>query len=788
MSGLRRILAAVTGTPWAILPERLEAMLGVLEFQAAGGTLTAAEIQARIGDRKAAPPSASGIAVLPLYGIVGHRMNQVQDVSGPGGTSTEQFGQWLDAALNDPAVGSIILDVDSPGGAVTGVPELAAKIFAARGTKPIVAIANSMAASAAYWIAAAADEFWVTPSGDVGSIGVYAVHLDRTAANEQMGLKPTYISAGKYKVEMTPDAPLSDDARAAIQERVDETYRDFIAAVSKYRNVDRKAVADGYGEGRVLHAKPALKAGMVDRVGSFDDLVRSLSSKSTRPRPALAASVAMPTTTAANGTAAVIELVAAVPSTGTLAAGQGAVPAPAVVPTPSAASVEAKELSMSDQDKSATAVAGAPDEGASNSKKELARRDGLAALAAEHDLPIARVQTWVQSGASVEDAQREVLADLRKKAATQPIARVHAGGDQGTEAGPFRNLGEQLHAVVAAASGRVDERLYKVQELAGPTGAGAGLGSDGGFLIQKDFASDLMKEGTGAGTLASRCSQTEIGADADGLEVVYIDETSRATGSRWGGVQVYRRDEADTVSATKPKLDKWECRLEDLMGLAYVTDRLMRDAGALGSVFSEAFRDEFAFKIDDEIIRGNGAAQCWGVLNHAATVTQTKESGQTADTIVAENVIKMWSRVHPRSKVRGAWFVNTETSPQLLQMSVKVKDVAGTENVGGQLIYMPPGGLSGAPFGSLFGRPVIEIEQASALGDVGDISFLDLSQYKLITKGGISEDESIHVRFIYGEKTLRWMAAINGQPKAKAPLTPYKGTATLSSFVTLQAR
>ena len=359
---------------------------------------------------------------------------------------------------------------------------------------------------------------------------------------------------------------------------------------------------------------------------------------------------------------------------------------------------------------------------------------------------------------------------------------------------PFTHLGEQLAAIAASYSpsgttmgglpgGQTDKRLLRLS--AAVSGASTGVGGDGGFLIQKDFAVDLTKEGFESGALASRCSQTEIGPNADGLEVVVIDEKSRATGSRWGGVQVYRRAEAESATATKPKISKWESRLEDLLGLAYMTDRLLQDAPAMAAVFQEAFSDEFSFVIDDEIFRGTGAGQMMGVLNAPVTVSQAKETGQDAATIVADNILNMWARVLPRSKASsvGAWFINTETTPQLTKMQI------GT-GVSGQLVYMPPGGLSGSPYGSIYGKPVVEIETASALGTVGDISYLDLSKYKLITKGGIQATDSIHVRFLFNERTFRWITRINGAPKFNSPITPYKATSgkTLSSFVTLATR
>ncbi len=317
--------------------------------------------------------------------------------------------------------------------------------------------------------------------------------------------------------------------------------------------------------------------------------------------------------------------------------------------------------------------------------------------------------------------------------------------------------------------------------FAGPSGAGANTGGDGGFLIQKDFVPDLMKAGFQNGMLASRCSAHEVSATSDGLEVPYVNETSRATGSRWGGVQVYRRPEAETVTATRPKIGLWECRLEDLMGLAYLTDRLSQDAAAMEGVFREAFTEEFAFVVDDEIYRGNGVGRCLGVMNAGALVTIAAEVGQLSKTILFENVSKIWAAILPRSKTAGVWFINTEINPQLQQLQI------GT-GTAGALVYMPPGGISNAQYASLFGRPVVEIEQASALGTVGDIAFLDLSQYKLISKGGVQEAESIHVRFIYGEKTLRWLTRINGAPKLKTSITPYKGATALSPFVTLAAR
>jgi len=265
----------VLNTPWAITSDKLLTIMDVLAYHAAGGKLTAEEVRERIGAAQRPSARATGaVAVLPLYGVIAQRMGMLTESSG--GTSTEQFARQFRAALADSQVGAIVLDVDSPGGTVNGVEELSAEIHAARGQKPIVAVANSLAASAAYWIASAADELVVTPSGEVGSIGVLAAHEDDSAYFEREGIKTTLVSAGKYKVEGNPYEPLSDEARAYLQERVNDYYDMFVRAVARNRGAGAQEVRNGYGEGRVVGAKQAKALGMVDRIGTLDETVERL--------------------------------------------------------------------------------------------------------------------------------------------------------------------------------------------------------------------------------------------------------------------------------------------------------------------------------------------------------------------------------------------------------------------------------------------------------------------------------------------------------------------------------
>ena len=338
----------------------------------------------------------------------------------------------------------------------------------------------------------------------------------------------------------------------------------------------------------------------------------------------------------------------------------------------------------------------------------------------------------------------------------------------------FSSFGEQLMAAYRAAmpGGKVDERLS--------TRAASGLNettpSDGGFLVQQDFVTELLKRTYETGILASKVKKIPISTNANGMKINAIDEDSRANGSRWGGVQTYWEGEADELTASKPKFRQMELSLKKLTGLCYATDELLQDAAALEAVIRQAFAEEFGFKIDDAILSGSGEGEPLGILNSGAIVTVAKEASQT-DTITVENLIKMWNRLWSRSRANAVWYINQELEPYLY-----------TLKIGDKPVYIPAGGLSEKPYGTLFGRPVVPIEQCSAAGEVGDIILADIGQYLLIDKGGIKSASSIHVRFLYDENVFRFIYRVDGKPIWTKPLTPYKGSATVSPFVTLAKR
>ena len=393
----------------------------------------------------------------------------------------------------------------------------------------------------------------------------------------------------------------------------------------------------------------------------------------------------------------------------------------------------------------------------------------------------------------VEDIKAQIEQDTRARKLSdwsstsqddnEPRPDIGESGNSkrysGSQPARFGSFGEYLIAVCRAAQPGhpIDPRLHQRA-----SGMSEGVPADGGFLVQTDFAAELLKRTYATGVVASRCRKIPISSNANGIKLNAVAETSRADGSRWGGVKVYWEHEGATKTETQPELRQIELTLKKLIGLCYATDELLQDATALEAVIMQAFSEEFGFRVDDAIINGNGAVQMLGILNSPALVTVNAEGGQAADTIIYENIVSMWSRMYGPSRLNAAWYINQDIEPQLYTMSLAV----GT---GGQLVYLPPGGASGTPYATLFGKPVIPIEQASTVGTVGDIILADMSQYLLADKGGVQSDRSIHVKFTTDETTFRFVYRVDGQPWWSSALTPKSGSAnTLSPFVALASR
>ena len=275
-----RILAAAGGSHWLIEPGKAAEIVNVLALRAEGHRLDwdGAENNKVYAEEPSQARGGGRVHVLRLHGTIMPRGNMMTSMSG--GASLDQFGAAFDEAAADSTARAIVMDIDSPGGTADLVPERARKIAAARRSgRPIIAVANTMAASAAYWIAAAADEIVVSPSGRVGSIGVMTQRDNMLGALAKAGITREMFSTAPRKIEGHPFAePLTTAARAAIMAEANALHDMFVGDVAEWRGVpettvraDPEAAEAHFGGGRVYHAERSVRLGMADRVATFED-------------------------------------------------------------------------------------------------------------------------------------------------------------------------------------------------------------------------------------------------------------------------------------------------------------------------------------------------------------------------------------------------------------------------------------------------------------------------------------------------------------------------------------
>ena len=285
-----RILAAAATRVWLIDEAKAEEIVSLLALRSSTGSGATWD-----GDENEPVYAAESVAgrrgpihVLNLEGTIMPKSGLMGRMSG--GASLEQFGKAFDTAAADANAEAIVLNIDSPGGVVDLVAETAEKVFSARRAgRPIVAVANTLAASAAYWIASASDELVVTPSGSVGSIGVYGMHDDLSEAMKKLGVNRTLIRSGPRKAEGVV-GPLDDAAKAHRQKSADYTYDMFVKAVSRNRGVSASVVRadpeqadEHFGGGRAYPSREAVRLGMADRVATLDETLARLSRGGRRP-------------------------------------------------------------------------------------------------------------------------------------------------------------------------------------------------------------------------------------------------------------------------------------------------------------------------------------------------------------------------------------------------------------------------------------------------------------------------------------------------------------------------
>lgn len=270
----------ILNSPWAITPEKLTEMCAIYAAHRNGESANLKAIEVALG-KPLGPGGAKayevldGVAVLPLEGILSKRMGLFGQISG--GQSYQSFQSELQQALDDPTVSAIILQIDSPGGAVDGAQQAADAVFAARSVKPICALVDGQMCSAAYWVGSSASKVYIGSDVDVvGSIGVVTQHVDTSAAEYMQGIKVTDITAGKYKRIASQHSPLSPEGRGAIQDQLDHVYGVFVDAVARNRSVAADTVVNKMADGRVFRGQQAIAAGLVDGKIALPALIKQL--------------------------------------------------------------------------------------------------------------------------------------------------------------------------------------------------------------------------------------------------------------------------------------------------------------------------------------------------------------------------------------------------------------------------------------------------------------------------------------------------------------------------------
>ena len=342
----------------------------------------------------------------------------------------------------------------------------------------------------------------------------------------------------------------------------------------------------------------------------------------------------------------------------------------------------------------------------------------------------------------------------------------------------FSNFADQLKAVKnAAVNGVIDPRLAQINNALGANEANP---DEGGYAVQADIAATMLDTAAKAGDILSRVDRYNVSGNANRVQWTEIDE-SDISSTVFGGVQVYWAAEAATATASKPKLQEKEIKLQKLMGLAYATYELENDSNFTSQLYGRAFELAIQRELENCIIgvAGTGAGKPLSILKSGALVTVAKEANQAADTVMWDNIVKMYNRAMKPDTGNYVWLVHPDVSEQLDYLNFPI----GT---GGVPVYLPAALVGSVP--TLKGKPIIQSDLCSALGDVGDINYVDLSQYMLITKGGVQADTSMHVQFLTAENAFRFIFRANGMPKRNKPLTIKNSANTRSPYVTLAAR
>lgn len=386
---------------------------------------------------------------------------------------------------------------------------------------------------------------------------------------------------------------------------------------------------------------------------------------------------------------------------------------------------------------------------------------------------------------------RDEMADNAQPVSAQPKQATAAP-----------TLGDILQQAAARELQTRGMRVRGVTLNAGdPSGQNVSNDEDGGYLLNPTISRGLLESLREGSFFLPKVRRLTVGPDSNSVVMPYLKDKDRQTGSRFGGVRAYWMDEAEKYTPSQIKFATRNIALGKLGALGFATEEMLRDSNYLESIMRNAFRNEMTWQVDEAVLFGLGTRegetlQPTGLLNttastgNVALLTVAKETGQAAGSVTFKNILALWNRMSPENRSKAVWMINPDLETMLIQMLMQTGTIETGETAlaQGMPVYMPANGLSTAPYGTLLGRPVVPNEHMAAAGALGDIAFIDPTEYFWIDRDGMKEATSIHVRFEYDEMAFKFTYRCNGMPTWYSPTTPPKGGTTRSPYVVLGAR
>lgn len=413
-----------------------------------------------------------------------------------------------------------------------------------------------------------------------------------------------------------------------------------------------------------------------------------------------------------------------------------------------------------------------PEQGAGAREGELDKNKKSSPIMGENKMDITEEKLSEMLATASENAVKKFADSLPEVKADFEVKKIEVTKDEADQ--PFKSLAEQMEAVKNYANSygqSVDARL-KPLAVKAPLGLNESVPSQGQFLLQPTISSEFLKPIHEEGVFSRMVKRLPVGGNSNSGWINGADETSRANGSRWGGVQAYWRAEASQVTATKPKFRRVNWELNAVEALMYITDEQLQDASMTAEIARLSAAEELMFKVNDAILNGDGVGKPKGILNSGALISVSRAA---TSAIANADVLNMWQRLHPANRANSAWFVNSEAEPQLDQLYL-------TSSLEARYITYGVDGVM-----RIKGRPVFVTEYNAALGTAGDILLADMNDYLLWEKGGIQSSANPWIQWLTSEQAFKFTYRVDGQPATYSAITPFKGSNTQSPYVTLAA-